>query len=196
MQAEITRDGIVEEFASEFRQRWRELPNKWFFLGLLAGWMLLFHVAGNSTLSYIKTVSLPGWMLEVYLNPNSQDDLHGVIVPFLVLGLFWWKRKELLAVRPRVWWPALLGIGLALLLHIAGYMVQQPRVSIVAMFTGIYCLIGLVWGPRWMARSFFPSAMDRGWYEIGTSPKEYPPNASLVQISKSRSNPLQLRLSA
>jgi len=155
MQAEFTRDGIVEEFAAEFRQRWRALPNRWLFLSLVAVWLLLFVFFGVSTLGYLYTASLPQWMLNIYLLPNS-DEVHGVLVPLLVLGLFWWKRKELLAIPPRTWWPALVGLVLAALLHIAGYMVQQARVSIVAMFAGIYCLIGLAWGPRWMVRSFFP----------------------------------------
>ena len=38
----------------------------------------------------------------------------------------------------------------------AGYMVQQPRISIVAMFTGIYAIMGLAWGPGWLRTSFFP----------------------------------------
>lgn len=157
MQAEITRDGIVEGFASEFRQRWAELPNKGLFFGLLLLWMMVFQFFGISTFGYIHTASLQRWMLNAYVgNPDFQDDIHGVLVPFLVLGLFWWKRKELLPIPTRTWWPALIGLALALALHIAGYMVQQARVSIVAMFLGIYCLIGLVWGPRWMVRSFFP----------------------------------------
>jgi len=156
MQAEFTRDGIVEAFATEFRQRWAYLPNKGLFFGLLVLWLWLFHSFGVSTFGYITTPSLPGWMLKVYLNPVSQDEVHGVLVPFLVLGLFWWKRKELLAIPTQTWWPALIGLALAALLHLVGYMVQQARVSIVAMFVGIYCLIGLAWGPRWMRHSFFP----------------------------------------
>lgn len=156
MQADIARDGIVEEFASEFRVRWHELPNKGLFFGLLTAWMLLFQFLGVSTLGYVPSASLPGWMLGVYLNGFTQDEVHGVLVPFIVLGLFWWKRKTLLAIPARLWWPGLLGVAFALMLHIAGYMVQQPRVSIVAMFTGIYFLIGLAWGPRWMLNSFFP----------------------------------------
>jgi exosortase len=35
-------------------------------------------------------------------------------------------------------------------------MIQQPRLSVVAMFGGIYGLMGLAWGPVWLRRSFFP----------------------------------------
>ena len=67
MQAEITRDGIVESFATEFRQRWAELPNKGLFFGLFILWMAVFHFFGVSTFGYIPTASLQHWMLAVYL---------------------------------------------------------------------------------------------------------------------------------
>ena len=58
--------------------------------------------------------------------------------------------------RCRLWWPGLLLVGLALALHLAGYMVQQPRISIVALFTGIYGLMGLAWGRAMAARELLP----------------------------------------
>ena len=56
----------------------------------------------------------------------------------------------------KIWPPALLFVGLGLVLHITGYMIQEPRLSIVALFTGIYGLMGLAWGPTWLRHSFFP----------------------------------------
>jgi exosortase len=156
MQAEIVRDGIVEQFAVDFRQYWRRVPDKGLFFGLLGLWLLLFHFFGNSTLGYGSTPSVFDWLSLAYFNPVTDDDAHGILVPFVVLALFWWKRDELLALQTRLWWPALIGLALALAMHIAGYMIQQVRVSVVAMFGGIYCLIGLVWGPKWMINSFFP----------------------------------------
>ena len=66
------------------------------------------------------------------------------------------KRKELLAVQMRVWLPGFLLLAAALLLHLAGYLIQQQRVSIVALFLGIYGLMGLAWGPAWLRACFFP----------------------------------------
>ena len=86
----------------------------------------------------------------------SGDDADGNLIPFLVVGLFWWKRRELLALSLKIWPPALLLVGLGLVLHIMGYMIQEPRLSIVALFTGIYGLMGLAWGPGWLRHSFFP----------------------------------------
>jgi len=36
---------------------------------------------------------------------------------------------------------------MALALHVLGYVTQQPRISIVALFLGIYALMGMAWGP-------------------------------------------------
>src|SRR5437868_5923103 len=56
----------------------------------------------------------------------------------------------------QTWGAGPLLVGLGLLLHIVGYRVQQPRISIVALFTGIYGLMGLAWGPKFLRASFFP----------------------------------------
>jgi len=94
-------------------------------------------------------------MWNAYENGDKSDE-HGVFIPPLVLVLLWWKRKELLALPNRVWSPALLLLGFALALHMTGYLIQQQRVSIVALFVGVYALMGLAWGPAWLRASFFP----------------------------------------
>jgi exosortase len=134
---------------------WQRLPNKAFFLVLLAAWLALFQFLGNSLLGYIHTPSLFSWMHEAYGNAAG-DDAHGNLIPFLVIGLFWWKRKELLAQPLNLWWPGLLVLVLAMLLHVAGYVLQQPRISILALFLGIYGLMGLTWGRGWLKKSLFP----------------------------------------
>ena len=70
--------------------------------------------------------------------------------------MIWWKRKELATVEKGIWWPALAGFALAIFLHMAGYIVQQARVSIIAFIIGMYSLTGLLWGHRWMRATFFP----------------------------------------
>ena len=148
----------TEGLSEEIRSAWRQLPDKGVFFVLLAAWLALFHFLGNSTFGYVDTPSLLWWMFNAY-HSNSRlesDDGQGLIIPFLVAGLFWWKRKELLGLPLRGWWPGLLLMTVALVLHILGYLVQQPRISIVALFIGIYALMGLVWGTRWIRVSFFP----------------------------------------
>jgi exosortase len=152
-------NGILEDFRLDFLDCWQRLPNKGFFLVLLAAWLALFQFLGNSTLGYITTPSLLQWMYAAYQLSSDvagTDDTHGNFIPFIVLALFWWKRKQLLALELKPWSPALLLVGLGLVLHVAGYMVQQPRISIVALFIGIYGLMGLAWGRQWLRDSFFP----------------------------------------
>ncbi|GDY22814.1 exosortase [Verrucomicrobiota bacterium] len=146
---------VGESFADELKRYWVTWPEKGFFLGLLVAWLVLFHRLGNSTLGYVDTASLFQWLYTAYNSPSS-DDGHGNLIPFVVLGLFWWRREELLAVPKRVWWPGLALLAAAVLVHVAGYVVQQPRVSVVALFAGIYGLMGLAWGPAWLRASFFP----------------------------------------
>ena len=141
-------------FAREFAEAWRLMPDKGIFLGLFAAWLALFHFFGNSTLGYTNTPSLFGWMKFIYT--GSADEAHGKFVPLVVLGLFWWKRKILLATPKRIWWPALGLVAVSLLLHVVGFMVQQTRISVVAFFAGLYGLTGLVWGRQWMRASLFP----------------------------------------
>jgi exosortase len=152
-------NGILEDFRIEFLECWHHLPNKGFFLILLVAWLALFHFLGNSTLGYIPTPSLLSWMHAAYQpshDAGATDDSHGRLIPFVVLGLFWWKRKQLMALPLRTWWPALLLLGGALLLHLLGYLVQQPKLSIIALFIGVYGLMGLAWGREWLHQSFFP----------------------------------------
>jgi exosortase len=151
--------GILEEFRIKFMESWEKLPNRVFFLVLLSVWILLFHFLGNSTRGYIRTDSLFSWLYQAYNAGDEHtggEDSHGNLIPFLVLGLMFWKRKELLAVPLHTWWPALGIIGVALVTHLIGFAVQQTRISIIGFFLGVYGLTGLAWGPKWLVRSFFP----------------------------------------
>jgi exosortase len=136
---------------------WRQWPAKPLWLCLFTAWLALFHFLGNSTLGYIETRSLFGWMNYAY--STQPDDEHGYLIPIVVLVLFWWKRRELLERAEDVWWPALGVVVVALWLHLLGYRVQQTRVSIVAFALGLYGLLGLTWGRRFMINSFFPMVL-------------------------------------
>lgn len=152
-------NGILEDFRIDFLECWRRMPNKGLFLTLLVAWLALFHFLGNATLGYIPTPSLLGWMHAAYASSpdaTGNDDSHGKLIPFVVLAIFWYKRKQLMALPLRMWWPGLLLVALSLGLHLVGYMVQQPRISIMALFAGVYGLMGLCWGRNWLIESFFP----------------------------------------
>jgi exosortase len=47
----------------------------------------------------------------------------------------------------------------ALALHVIAYQVQQTRISIIAFSVGLYGLLGLTWGKRFMVHSFFPMVL-------------------------------------
>jgi exosortase len=152
-------NGILEDFRIEFLACWNRLPNKGFFLVLLVAWLAIFQFLGNSALGYIRTPSLLGWMWSVYSAKTVEgvsEEAQGKLIPLVVLGLFWWKRKSLLAAELKLWWPGLGLVGLGLLIHLTGFAVEQSRLSIIGLFTGIYGLMGLAWGPAWLRRSFFP----------------------------------------
>lgn len=147
--------GVLDQFQTDLVASWQRLPNKTFFFVLLAAWLALFQFLGSSILGYIHTPSLYAWLWEGYSSPQA-DDGHGPLIPILVLGVLWWKRKELLDLRLGLWLPAVGLLIAAMLLHLIGFTVQEPRISVAALFIGIYGLTGLAWGPQWLRRSVFP----------------------------------------
>ena len=155
MKGEVSIAGPGGAGLDELKRCWKAWPERGLFLGLLGAWGALFQFLGNSTFGYVDTASLFGWLYNAYNSPGS-DDGHGNLIPFVVLGLFWWRREELLAVPKRVWWPGLVMLAGAVLVHVAGYVLQQPRISVVGLFAGIFGLMGLAWGPAWLRASFFP----------------------------------------
>ena len=136
---------------------WRRLPNKAFFFALLAAWALLFQFWGNSIFGYIPSPSLFKWLYITYnIDSEESDGSYANFIPFLVIGIFWWKRRELLALPLRAWWPAAGLLAAALALHVLGFLVQQPLVSTVALIAGVYALMGLAWGRAWLRHSAYP----------------------------------------
>jgi exosortase len=137
------------------REEWRRLPNRFLFFLLLAAWLAFFSLLGNSTFGYLDSSSLFLWMFDIYTSPTA-DEQQGMILPFVVFVLLWWKRKELVAQPAKLWPPAIGLIALGLLIHVVGYVIQQPRVSVVGFFAGLYGLTGLAWGKHWLKASLFP----------------------------------------
>jgi exosortase len=145
----------VGVLAFRCREEWNGLPNKFFFFALAAVWVAMFTLLGNSTFGYLDSTSIFAWAFDTYTAPES-DDSHALFIPFVVLALFWWKRKTLAASAPQLWWPAIFFVAAALFTHLVGYVVQQPRLSFIAFFLGLYGLTGLAWGKDWLKKSLFP----------------------------------------
>jgi exosortase len=137
------------------REEWRRLPNRGFLLGLAAVWAALFAWLGISYFQFLGTRSLYVWMFSAYSSP-LQDEQHGMLIPFVVLVLVWWKRRELVAQPLALWWPGLGLVAAGLFLHLAGFVTEQPRASVMGFFLGLYGLMGVAWGPRWLRAVFFP----------------------------------------
>lgn len=160
------RPSALEEFRREFPIVWQNIPMKGVFVSLLVGWVLLFEFFGNSTFGYVETHSLFMWMYWCY--EVSPDDEHGLYIPLLVLGLFWWKRKAFTGLKAQPWLPGLLLVAFALLLHIGGFLAQQVRISMAAFFFGLYALIGVVWGVSALRATFFPMCLLAFALPLGT----------------------------
>jgi exosortase len=133
---------------------WQRMPHKGAFGGLLLAWLALFHFLGNSTFGYTDTPSLFGWLKYCYSMKGEEE--HVFIVPFVVLFLLWWKRDVLLEVHKRFSSMALLLLAAAVVLHAAGYVVQQARLSFLGFILGLFALMGVVWGPKWLRAILFP----------------------------------------
>ena len=144
--------GVV---AARSPDEWRRLPNKAFFFSLAAVWVALFIFIGNATFGYLDSSSLFSWMFDIYTSPLT-DEGHGILIPFVVLALFLWKRQELVAKPLELWPPGVFIIAFALLVHLIGYLIQQPRLSVLGFLIGLYGLTGLAWGKNWLKASFFP----------------------------------------
>jgi exosortase len=130
------------------------MPHLGIFGLLLAGWVALFHWLGNSTFGYTDTGSLFGWLKYCYSMKGEEE--HVFVVPFVVLFLVWWKWDALLEVPRRFWAGGLVLLAAAAVLHVAGYVVQQARISFLGFILGFYALMGVVWGPKWLRAILFP----------------------------------------
>jgi len=140
------------------RSLWDSLPHKAAFGLVVAAWFALFHFLGNSTLGYIQTDSMFGWLQAVYEGGAQQgrDDELGLMIPWLVAALIVMRRSELTAIAKEPWTPALALVPMGLLLHLSGYVVQQTRLGVVGFLVGLFGIMGMYWGRAWMRGFAFP----------------------------------------
>lgn len=151
--SESSRPGIL----AELQAAWAATPNRIAVIVLLVIWTAVFQWLGNSTLGYVDTSSLYGWWS--WTMDNTPDEEHAYLIPFVVIALLWSRREEFLKLEKGTWFPALAVLVLAILIHLAGYMVQQTRLSIVAFFLGIYGIVGMMLGRSWMGMALFPFSL-------------------------------------
>ena len=112
------------------------------FMAVIIGLIFaLFHLLGN-TVENVNSQSAFVWMVARWsdsLSYGGADYSHGWLIPFVSLGVLWYKRRELLAAPKTINQWGLAVIVLALLVHWFGAKMQQTRLSLAS-------LILLLWG--------------------------------------------------
>jgi exosortase len=178
--------GSQPSFWAKFQDYCARVPDKWLFLMLLAGWCVLFQFVGISSFNFGTTKpSLFEWLYNAW-NTEAMDCEHGKLIPVVVAILLWVKRRELAASITGVWWPGLAVVGMALLIHVLGFLAQQPRVSMIALFLGLYGLIGVVWGWRTMWASSFPMVLFAFCMPLGNSAQVVTLPMRMVSVTLTR----------
>ncbi len=111
------------------------------FVSVIIGLLfMMFHMLGN-TVSNVESRSAFRWMFSRWQDTVSfgADYSHGYLIPFVSLGIIWYKRKEIFSVNMKVDWRGLVVVIIALFFHWAGAKTQQTRVSLIS-------LVLLLWG--------------------------------------------------
>ncbi|MBI9021470.1 MAG: archaeosortase/exosortase family protein, partial [Verrucomicrobia bacterium] len=101
---------------------------------------MMFHMLGN-TVENTGSRSAFQWMFARWHDTISfgADYSHGYFIPFVSLGVIWYKRKEIFSVDKQVDVRGLAVVILALVVHWLGAKMQQTRLSLLS-------LVMLTWG--------------------------------------------------
>jgi len=98
---------------------------------------VMYHLQGNTSnvSQYGRSIFL--WMIHRWT--DSGDFSHGWIIPFVSIGIVWYKRKDFAAAPKYISRTGLMVVIMALLMHWLGAKAQQARLS-------LFALILLMWG--------------------------------------------------
>ncbi len=130
-------------------------------LACAAAGLVVFQFFGNATRGYIETRSVFWWWGWQWFNPGSETQ-HGPVVAAVAAWLFWRNARRTRAVaEARPARAAAVAMLVALILHVAGYAMQQTRVSIVALLVFAWGVIALAdhcrsGGASWSRAAVFP----------------------------------------
>lgn len=109
------------------------------FLAVIAGLIFcMYHFLGNTTNTKLYGRSTFQWMLGRWENMGD-DFSHAWLIPFVSLGVIWYRRKEFIAAPKHICKTGLWVVVAALALHYLSAKAQQTRVS-------VFALILLLWG--------------------------------------------------
>ncbi len=134
--------------------------NRWWPAALcaLAGFGV-FHFFGNATRGYIDTSSAFVWWGAQWFDPAAELE-HAPLVVLLAVWLFVRNLGNTSSgpasgnAVPQLALAAMTG---ALLLNLAGFAMQQTRVSLAASFVFIWGILTLAGGWRWGRAALFPT---------------------------------------
>jgi len=101
---------------------------------------VMFHLLGN-TVDNVSSRSAFTWMIARWGDKVSfgADYSHGYLIPFVSLGIIWYKREDYFNATKQVCTVGLYVIIAALFMHWVGAKMQQTRISLLS-------LILLIWG--------------------------------------------------
>ena len=122
---------------------------------------LVFQFFGNAVRGYIDTGSVFWWWGWQWFNPGSETE-HGPLILGLAGWLFWRNlQQQNSATRDSSGadtsnGAAAFAMIVALGAHVLGYMVQQTRLSIVAVLIFTWGVLRLAGGARWGRAAAFP----------------------------------------
>ncbi len=130
--------------------------------------LLVFQFFGNATFGYIPTRSLFWWWAYQWFDPAA-DSQQGVLILAVAIWLFWRNLRTRPGLRGPTGrsaeghsgfavWPSAFAMLGGMALHLLGYAVQQPRISIVALLFFTWGVLGVAGGRRWMRAGAFPLA--------------------------------------
>lgn len=111
------------------------------FVSIIMGMLfIMFHLLGN-TVENVSSRSAFTWMIARWGDKVSfgADYSHGYLIPFVSLGIIWYKRDEFFAATKNICVVGLYVVVAALIMHWVGAKMQQTRISLLS-------LILLIWG--------------------------------------------------
>jgi len=124
----------------------------------LAG-AIIFQFLGNATQGYIHSRSLFYWWGFQWFEPAAETQ-HGPLILLVAVWLFWRNLRihasPTASVCEPAAGPALAALLAGLALHLAGYAMQQTRISIAGFLLFVWGVLVLAGGRRWGRAAVFP----------------------------------------
>ena len=118
---------------------------------------VVYQFFGNATQGYIHSRSLFVWWGSQWFEPAAETQ-HGLLVLLVAVWLFWrnLRIQSGTTAAGTNGGAALAAMLAGLALHLAGYAVQQMRLSIAAFLVFLWGVLALAGGRRWGRAAVFP----------------------------------------